>query len=269
MNSKTIFIFSALVMLGACNKDDRRGAKKDSWVETTVSKENGSLQEREFRGEFDEIEVSQAIEADIIKADAERVVVSAPQDLIDEVLVENKNGKLHIHYKSGVRVTNNRVTAKIYTKDFEKLTANSAAEIRIKDSFTQEKTKIDLSSSGSVSGNLEANKFDISAGSSSSFSGKIWAVDLDIDASSGSSIDISGKSKRAELSSSSGSSISARDIVADRVKAEASSGGSIDISAVSELDAEASSGGSVNVYKKGNLKTINQSQSSGGSVNIQ
>lgn len=271
MKKKTLFIFSALVLLASCNeRHEKRNKEKSGWVEKVINKETGPIQQREFNGDFDEIQVSQAIEAEIIKSDTEKVIISAPQSIIDEVLVDNSGGKLHIHYKPGIRVMNiNKVTAKIYTKDFTKLVAESAASINVKDKFTQEKTSVEVSSAGSISGNLEANDLNINADSSSNFSGKIWAVNLDIESSSGSSIDISGKAKNADISSSSGSSISAKEVIADHVDADASSGANIHISAVSSVKAEASSGGSVDIARKGDLKNITKEESSGGSINIQ
>ncbi|AZB24725.1 MULTISPECIES: GIN domain-containing protein [Chryseobacterium] len=271
MKKKTLFIFSALVLLASCNeRHEKRNKEKSGWVEKVINKETGPIQQREFNGDFDEIQVSQAIEAEIIKSDTEKVIISAPQSIIDEVLVDNSGGKLHIHYKPGIRVMNiSKVTAKIYTKDFTKLVAESAASINVKDKFTQEKTSVEVSSAGSISGNLEANDLNINADSSSNFSGKIWAVNLDIESSSGSSIDISGKAKNADISSSSGSSISAKEVIADHVDADASSGANIHISAVSSVKAEASSGGSVDIARKGDLKNITKEESSGGSINIQ
>jgi hypothetical protein len=272
MRSQTIFIFSAFLLLASCDKHERRNEEKEKsgWVEKVITEDNGPLKHKEVTGDFDEIEVSQAIDAEIIKSDVEKVVISAPQNIIDEVLVDNDGGSLHIHYKKGIRVMNSHnVSAKIYTKDFSRLNANSAANITVKDKFTQEKTHIEVSSAGSISGNLEANDFDISVGSSSNFNGKIWAVDLDIEASSGASIDVSGKAKTVDVTSSSGASISAKEFVADTVSAEASSGGSVQISASSSIKAEASSGGSVNVYKKGNVISVTKEESSGGSVTIE
>ncbi|OCA80408.1 hypothetical protein BBH99_15765 [Chryseobacterium contaminans] len=271
MKKRTLFIFSALVVLASCNeRHEKKDREKSGWVEKVINKESGPIQQREFNGDFDEIQVSQAIEAEIIKSDTEKVIISAPQSIIDEVLVDNSGGKLHIHYKPGIRVMNiSKVTAKIYTKDFTKLVAESAASINVKDKFTQEKTSVEVSSAGSISGNLEANDLNINADSSSNFSGKIWAVNLDIESSSGSSIDISGKAKNADVSSSSGSSISAKEVIADNVEADASSGASIHISAVSSVKAEASSGGSVDIAKKGELKNVTKEESSGGSINIQ
>lgn len=271
MKKTTLFIFSVLVVLVSCNeKHERKNREKDGWVEKVINKESGPVQQKEFNGDFDEIEVSQAIDAEVIKSGTEKVIISAPQSIINEVLVDNDGGKLHIHYKPGIRVMNtNKVTAKIYTKDFTKLTVNSAAKITVKDKFTQEKTDVDISSAGSISGNLEANDFEISAGSSSNFDGKIWAVNLNIDASSGASIGISGKAKNVEINSSSGSSVAAKEVIADHVEADASSGGSVEISAVSSVKAGASSGGSVNIAKKGELKNVTKEESSGGSVSIQ
>jgi len=272
MKSTKLFIFSAFALLASCDgrKEKKHGNNAEgNWVEKVVSTDHGPIQQKQVTGDFDEIEVSQAIEAEIIKSDMEKVVVSAPENIIDDVLVDISGGKLHIHYKKGIRVMNNHnVSAKIYAKDFTKIEANSAAGITVKDKFIQEKTDIEISSAGSVSGNLEANDFEISAGSSSSFSGKIWAVDLDIEASSGSSLDLSGKAKNAEISSSSGSSISAKNVTADKVKVDASSGASVDISATSSIYADASSGGSVSVYKKGNVTSVTKEESSGGSVSI-
>ncbi|KQT25689.1 hypothetical protein ASG22_02965 [Chryseobacterium sp. Leaf405] len=268
MKSTTIFIFSAFALLASCDgKHDNRN--KDNWVDKVVSKDNGPLKQKEITGDFDEIEVSQAIKAEVIKSNVEKVVISAPENIIDEVLVDNSGGNLHIHYKQGIRVMNNHnVSAKIYTRDFTKLEANSAASITVKDKFIQDKTEVEASSAASISGDLEANKMDINVGSSSSFNGKIWAVDLDIEASSAASITVTGKAKNVDISASSGSSISADEFVADHLKAEASSGSSVDVAATTTINAEASSGGSVNVKKKGNVTSVSKEESSGGSVSI-
>ena len=271
MKTRNLFVLSALVVLASCNeRHEKKDREKSNWVEKVVNTESGPVQHKEFNGDFDEIQVSQAIEAEVIKSDVEKVEISAPQNIIDEILVDNEGGKLHIHYKPGIRVMNiHKVTAKIYAKDFSKLLADSAAKINVKDKFTQEKTEIEVSSAGSISGDLEANDMDINVSSSSNFSGKIWAVNLDIESSSGSSLDLSGKAKHADISASSGASVSAKGVIADNVEADASSGANVQISAVSSVKAGASSGGSVDIAKKGELKNVSKEESSGGSVNIQ
>lgn len=269
MKCTAILLFSGLVILSSCKKNEHQKGES-TWLPDVTNENHGPLKQKEFKGDFDEIEVSQAIEAEVIKSDIEKVVISAPENIINEVLVDNNGGELHIHYKTGVRVMNtNNVKAKIYTKDFSKLEANSAASIAVKDKFTQEKTNIEISSASSVSGNLEANDMEIDAGSSSSFEGKIWAVNLDIEASSAASMNISGKAKNATLTASSGSDISAKEVVGENVKADASSGASVEISVSSKIDGNASSGGSVKAFKRGNVTTVSKEESSGGSVSIE
>ncbi|MCU7612838.1 DUF2807 domain-containing protein [Chryseobacterium sp. GMJ5] len=265
MKSTAILLLSGLMVFSACNEKN----EKTKWLSDVTNQDHGPLKQKEVGGDFDEIEVSQSIEAEIIKSETEKVVIYAPANIIDEVLVDRSGEKIHIHYKTGIRVMNtNKVSAKIYTKDFVKLIANSSASITVKDQFTQEKTDIEASSAASIVGNLEANDFEISVDSSSSFEGKIWAVDLNVDASSAASISISGKSENADISSSSGSSINAKSMMVKNLKADASSGASLEVSATSTVDAEASSGGSVNVYKKGNVTAVKKEENSGGSVTI-
>lgn len=269
MKYASILLLSGIITLSSCKENENR-KEKSTWLPDITNEDHGPLKQKEFSGDFDEIEVSQAIEAEIIKSDVEKVVISAPANIIDEVLVDNSGGELHIHYKTGFRVMNtNNVKAKIYSKDFNKLEANSAAIIVVRDQFTQNKTDVEISSAGHISGKLEANDLSIDAGSSATFKGKIWAVNLNVEASSAGDVTISGKSKNANLTSSSGSSISAKEVIVENLKADASSGASVDISASSTIEAGASSGGSVNIYKKGKVTTVKKEESSGGSVSIQ
>ncbi|WP_407406153.1 head GIN domain-containing protein [Chryseobacterium sp.] len=270
MKGKTLLLLSGLALVASCKENNQVKDKKTQWLPDVTKEDHGSLQQKEVIGDFDEIEVSQSIKAEIIKADVEKIVISAPSNILNEILVEQSGGKVHIHYKSGVRVINAvDVTAKIYARDFSKVKANSSASIAIKDKFVQDKTDIEVSSSGAVTGNLEANNLDISTDSSGSFDGEIWAINLDAEAESAGSIIIKGKSKNATINTSSGGSISAKQMMVENVKADASSGANVEISVSHSVDAEASSGGSVSVFKTGNLSVVRKEESSGGSATIQ
>ncbi|MFY1045020.1 head GIN domain-containing protein [Chryseobacterium sp. GP-SGM7] len=269
MKYTAVLLFSGLIFVSSCKENERKDGKS-TWLPDVTNKDHGPLKQKEYKGDFDEIEVSQAIEAEIIKSDVERVVISAPANIIDEVLVDNSGGELHIHYKTGFRVMNtNNVKAKIYAKDFKKLEANSAGIIVVRDQFTQDKTDVEVSSSGHISGKLEANEMDIDAGSSGTFKGKIWAVDLSVESSSSSEVSISGKTKNANLSASSSGTISARELTAENVKAESSSSADIEIGVSSSFEGSASSSGSIKGIKRGNVTTVSKEENSGGSVTVE
>ncbi len=261
---KKIFVAAAVSLLFSCSKND---SSESSFNFSLSKKGTKPVSEREVRGSFDEIFVSNAISADIIKSDEEKVIVSAPADLQEYIVAEITNGKLTVAVK-GTNVQLEKVKVRIFAKDFDELHASSAADVDIKDRFTQNKTKVSASSSASVNGYLEANDLEISATSSGSFSGKVWAVNLDCDSGSGGSIDIHGKTKNADVDCSSGSSFEAPKLMAAHVKADASSGSSVKIGASESLEAESSSGGSITVNKNGDLKPLEISESSGGSVTV-
>lgn len=228
----------------------------------------GPVQSKEFNITFDEIKVAESISAEIIKSDTEKVVISAPEEILDDILVENEGGKLYIHFKSNNKFSLPNVAAKIYAKDFTKLEANSSASIVLKDQFTQDKTEVHVSSSGDISGDLEANDLKIGVSSAATFKGKVWAVNLQADTSSSGDLKITGKTKNAVFNSSSGGSILAEQLIAQNAEIRSSSGGDILVSVSDQLNASASSGGDVTVIKKGNLQIVNQNTSSGGQITV-
>lgn len=254
----------ALVILFSCSHKSN-----DQFSFNIIPKQGkGPVKEKEIVADFDEIRVAQSIEAEVIKSDKERIILSAPSDIIDDVVVETVGGKLYIHFKPGINISANRVKAKIYARDFSKLEASSSATINLKDQFTQEKTDIQVTSSATIQGNIEANELDIDVSSSGTFSGKVWAVDLDVDVSSSGDVNISGKTKNADLDASSSGTVSAKDVLSENADLKASSSGSISISVSKNLKATANSSGDINVVKTGNLQSQVVNENSGGSISI-
>lgn len=267
---RTTIISAAAVFLMAvsCTKSKSESLSFNPFGTTVDGK--GPVREKTFNGDFDELQVSTSIDASVVKSNEEKVVIAAPVDLLEQILVENSGGKLHIHFKPGINIrSKGHVKATVYAKDFSKLQANSNGSIKVNDKFTQEKMTVDASSSGSVSGDLEANDFNINVSSSGEFSGKIWAINLNGEASSSGSISVSGKAKNTSFEASSSGSVDAKNIITENADLDASSGGEINVSVSKTLSADASSGGSVSVYKKGNVNMERTKESSGGSIKVQ
>ncbi|UOE40585.1 DUF2807 domain-containing protein [Chryseobacterium suipulveris] len=264
MKTIGLIAVSALSLL-ACNIKSESGFPLN-----IVPKEgSGTIVQKEFEMDFDQIKVVQSISAEVVKADQEKVVISAPSDLMDDILVENNGGELYIHFKPGVNISTRNVSAKIFAKDFNALKASSSATIIVKDKFTQDRTDISVSSSGTVKGDLEANDLSIDVSSSGDFSGKIWAVNLNSEVTSSGDVNISGKAKNANLRASSSGTLNAKNVIAENADIQASSSGDVNLSVSNSLKASASSSGDIVVIKKGALNILNKSESSGGSVTVQ
>ena len=267
MKTTILLPLTLVLALSSCNINNEKG--NNGIFNFSTKEGKGPLKDKTFTGNFDEIKVSQAIQAEVIKSDEEKVVVTAPDDILEDILVENNGGKLQVHFKPGLNISANRVAVKIFAKDFSKIQANSSANVVVKDQFTQDKTAIDVSSSGNVSGNLEANDFSVEANSSGGFFGKIWAVNLAVKTSSSGDVQATGKAKNTFVDVSSSGTFTGNQFVTENASLEASSSGSIEIGVSGTLNAKASSSGDIRVLKKGELKVAKQEENSGGSISIQ
>lgn len=264
MKNTTIYAFALMMLTVACQKNIN--------VEIpgfTTTEAKGPVTEKSYDMTFDKVEVSQSIEAKVIKADRERVVIYAPENLHDRILVDLSGGKLHIRFKPGINISSGKVRAEIYAKDFTELEANSSATIEVSDKFTQDKTTLKAKSSGTISGNMEANEFSVDVSSSGSVKGQIWAVNLDVGASSSGFAELSGKAKNVKMDASSSGSISAKNLAAENADLEASSSGSIAVSVSGQLETEANSSGSISVIKNGVVTIVKQKEGSSGNISIQ
>ena len=101
MKTFSISVLSAFLLLTSCN------IKSDSGFPFNINPKvgKGIVKNKEYKMSFDEIKVAQGISAEVVKADEERVVITAPSDILEDVLVENSNGKLSIHFKSGLNIS--------------------------------------------------------------------------------------------------------------------------------------------------------------------
>ena len=262
---KTLFFaFFSLLFFTACSSNE----VKINPFSVEAKKPSSNLATKDDHISFDEIQVSSGIEAEVIKSEKEKVIITAPDNILDDVMVENKNGRLHIHFKPGIRIFGNyNVKAKIFAKDFSAIRATSSGSIVLKDKFVQEKMLVQVSSSGSIEGSLEANEMDIRGSSSGDFSGKIWAINLNVGASSSAEINLKGSAKQSVMRASSSGLINAGDLVSEKATLQASSSGDINLSVSREVSASASSSGDVTVYKKGNV-SVTKTENSSGSVTV-
>ena len=83
-------------------------------------KGNGPITDKTYDGNINQIQVSTSIDAEVLKSDTEKVVISAPSDIMEFIKVENNGGNLRIFVNSGFgrNISTQNVKAKIYVKDF-------------------------------------------------------------------------------------------------------------------------------------------------------
>jgi len=257
------FLFVILILAQSCKVDI-------SPRQVFTDENSGQVIDETYDLKFNSISVNTSIDAEVIKSDVQKVVVTAPEKLQEHIRVEVNNGKLNVgmEFNGRISLRVQSIKVKIYTNHFSELSTSSSGNIVLRDKFTQESVSIKANSSGNISGNIEANDLNISTSSSGDFKGEIWALRANLSASSSGDIIISGKVKSVVAKSSSSGDIKAKNLQAEIADLQASSSGDIAISVSDKLDARASSSGDIVVYKKGELSSISKSESSGGSVKV-
>ena len=116
MKTLTISVLAAFLLLSSCN------IKSDNGFPYNVTPKVGTgiIKNKEYKMSFDEIRVAQSISAEVVKSDEEKVVITAPSDILDDILVENLPQNLNIEAGTsfGQIITfKNKGSAKIF--DFE------------------------------------------------------------------------------------------------------------------------------------------------------
>lgn len=184
-------------------------------------------------------------------------------------LYVNTDSEKNTNKKLKKRGWNNGVNFKVLKiivsgPNLKEIKANSSADVTIKNTNFSANLNIEISSSGSISGNFNCSNLFIDASSSGEFSGKINATSIDLESSSSSDVILSGKATRIVIQASSSSSCNLENLVVETATIKANSSADVTITVSKSLTAKATSSASVDYY--GNPSQISKEESSSGSV---
>lgn len=230
----------------------------------------GEVIEKTYALDFDELQISTGLNAEVYKSQKEQIVVYAPSDLMQYVMVKQEGRKVtvKIESKGFKNISTDRIKIKVYAREFDKLAASSSGSVVLKDDFSFSDLDVKVSSSGNIKGNISGNNINIQASSSGDFYGDVVAKNLNLQTSSSGGINIKGKANNVTAQASSSGDIKAENLTAENAILTTSSSADITLGVSQSLTASASSSGDINVVKRGSLNNVMKNESSSGSVNI-
>lgn len=265
----SVLFLSGILSLSACgyHKSNSEGANIFNGISVGSNEGKGAITEKTYNFDFDDIQSSNSLNVEVVKSDTEKIVVSAPSDIIDQIEIRKEGDKVRIKIADGVRnISTKRVKVTVYAKDFSKISASSSSSIRLADAFKSNRFDISVSSSASIRGNFDARTINLQASSSSDFDGEVFAQDLNLQVSSSATIKLKGRAENINGQATSSADIEAGELVAENATLSASSSGGIKVGVRKSLEGKASSSGDVIVLKKGDLSKVTIKESSSGSV---
>lgn len=230
----------------------------------------GEVIDKSYAVDFDELQISTGLNAEVFKSNEEKIVVYAPSDLMQYVVVKQEGRKVHVKIETQKKlsISTDRIKIKVYARDFDRLAASSSGTILLKDDFKFSDLDVKVSSSGNIKGNINGNNINIQSSSSGEYNGDVNAKNINLQSSSSGDIKITGKAENVNAQSSSSGDIKGENLTTENAVLTASSSADITIGVRQSLTASASSSGDINVIKRGTLDRVTKNESSSGSVNI-
>ena len=198
------------------------------------------------------VRVNSGIDLYLSQGNAEKLEVSAPEDKIDKIITEVKDGILHIYFERsgwnwGINWSGKEgPKARLVFKDLQSIKAGGGSDV-----YATERLIFD--------------KVVLAAGGGSDLKMDLTAEEVECNASGGSDAILTGSSKYFIADASGGSDIKAKDLRTKFCKVNSSGGSDAHVWVEQELVAHASGGS--DVYYYGQPKQVKKSSSGGSDIN--
>lgn len=208
--------------------------------------EGGWTAEQRRLSPFDGIDVSGALEVQVVQGAQQEVRIEADENLLPYIRTEVRNGMLHIGTKSGVNLRPTKTMKLVVTApEFRDISASGAVHI---------------SSLGEIA---SRNDLSLEASGASSIDLSVQATELHGDISGASHLSLKGKAQKFSLEASGASHADCLDLLSDESTLDVSGACEAKVYANRQLNVEAS--GASHVAYRGNA-TIDQRSSGASSV---
>lgn len=194
-------------------------------------------------GEFTELKVYDLIQVELIKSNENKVIISGKNN--QDVLVNNKSGKLKIKMNLERIFNGDDTKVTLYYTSFDILDVNEGAKIYSKDDIKQ--YEIDLKSQ-------EGGTIDV----------KLNVTYANIKAVTGGVVTASGMSKNQKVTLLTGGVYQGESLKTEKSEVSINAAGEAYINASKLVDIKIRAGGDVFIY--GNPETVNESSVFGGRV---
>jgi len=199
---------------------------------------------------FNGLSVSSGIDLYLTQGSNESLTIKGRNEVIENVIVEQKGSDITIKYKSGINWSslfkNQSIKVYVSFKTLKRLTASGGSDV-----YTQNPLKTD--------------ELSVSASGGSDLKLALTCKDLSLAISGGSDAELKGSGENFKLTASGGSDVHAFGFPVNYAKATISGGSDANIYVNKALEASASGGSDLNY--KGNASVKKLSNSKSGDIN--
>lgn len=194
-------------------------------------------------GEFSELKVYDLIKVELIKSNENKVIISGENK--DDVLINNKNGKLKIKMKLEEIFDGNNTKVTLYYTALDIIDVNEGAKVSSNDKIKQFELDLKAQEGGTI--NVSCN-----------------VTYLNVKSVTGATVEVSGKSKKQKISLLTGGVYKGENNRTGKTEVIIKAAGEAYVNAEKLVDVKIRAGGDVFIY--GNPENVNENRVFGGRV---
>ena len=194
-------------------------------------------------GEFTELKVYDLIEVEMIKSNENKVIISGKNN--EDVLVNNKNGKLKIKMNLESIFNGDDTKVELYYTNVDVIDGNEGSKIHSKDVIKQFELDLKTQEGAEITAVLKTSYANFRA-------------------VTGGTIIITGSSKNQDISIYTGGVFNGEEFITERTEVSVNAAGEAYINATVRAEVRVKAGGDVFIY--GNPKEVDESRVLGGRI---
>ena len=129
------------------------------WYGKKIKGNGNVITENRNISDYDKISVAGSFDVKLVAGVEGKLIVKAEENLLEYLITEVEDGKLHIKWKKGVSIrTNKEVLVTVPFKDIEGVSLAGSGDVFSEDVIETDKFKVALSGSGDIKLRLKANE---------------------------------------------------------------------------------------------------------------
>jgi hypothetical protein len=205
---------------------------------------------------FSQVEVTNAFEIELTRADSYSVSITAYENLFDHMNISRSGDTLNIKMKPGT-YTNTNLKATVSLPQLKRLTLSGAAHGSAKGFQSNQDFQLVESGASTLEVDIQAGNTTINNSGASKTTGLLRAQDIDVEVSGASSVDLEGSGNNLKLTASGASTANLPDFALQNANVNFSGASRGTINVTGSLDVELSGASALNYSGNPSLGRVN------------
>ncbi len=234
------------------------------WNKSRVTPSGNMVETTHTLSAFHAIDISNAFDVNLVKSDKEKITIRTDEAFLPYIVVEEKQGKLHIYISEDAYLVKKNKTKNMFVtvqyKHLESIEVSGAVDVQSADIWEGKRLAIDCSGASELQLAIKCEDFAADISGASEVDLTLDTQNSNMEISGASDVRVEGNANSAQWDLSGASKVHVFKYLSKHTKANVSGASHLDIYASEKLFIDASGVSNVNYMGKANNTTISCSR---------